>query len=52
MAENPDAPKTPPAGGGAAAPYVGSGAVGTSKAVASAGVAAIGPQDSAVNQLF
>jgi len=53
MAESPDTPKTPPAaggGGGAATPYVGSGAVGTSKAAASAGVAAVGPQDSAVNQ--
>ena len=50
MAESPDAPNTPPAPAGSATPYVGSGAVGTSKAAASAGVAAVGPEDSAVNQ--
>ena len=50
MAESPDAAKTPPAPAGKATPYVGSGAVGTSKAAASAGVAAVGPEDNAVNQ--
>src|SRR5580658_1085860 len=50
MAENPDAPKTPPAKEAASVPYVGSGAVGPSKAAASAGVAAVGPDDNAVNQ--
>src|SRR3981189_2614741 len=50
MAESPDAAKTPPAPAAAATPYVGSGAVGTSKAAASAGVAAVGPQDNVVNQ--
>src|SRR6202023_239450 len=50
MAESPDAAKTPPAPAGAATPYVGSGAVGTSKAAASAGVAAVGPADNVVNQ--
>ncbi len=50
MAENPDAANTPPVKGAAATPYVGSGAVGTSKAAASAGVAAVGPEDNVVNQ--
>ena len=50
MAETPDAASTPPAKGSAATPYVGSGAVGTSKAAASAGVAAVGPEDNTVNQ--
>ena len=50
MAENPDAPTAPPAKEAASVPYVGSGAVGTSKAAASAGVAAVGPDDNAVNQ--
>src|SRR6202142_3894830 len=55
MAENPDAAKTPekappPAKESAATPYVGAGAVGTSKAAASAGVAAVGPEDNTVNQ--
>src|ERR1700736_6557076 len=50
MAESPDAAKTPPAPAAAATPYVGSGAVGTSKAAASAGVAAVGPKDNVVNQ--
>src|SRR6202163_840128 len=50
MAESPDAAKTPPAPAGAATPYVGSGAVGTSKAAASAGVAAGGPADNVVQQ--
>src|SRR5260370_6964487 len=50
MAESPDAAKIPPAPAGKATPYVGSGAVGTSKAAASAGVAAVGPEDNAVNQ--
>src|SRR6266481_1703590 len=50
MAENPYAANTPPAKGAAATPYVGSGAVGTSKAAASAGVAAVGPEDNVVNQ--
>ena len=50
MAESPDAAKIPPAPAGKATPYVGSGAVGTSKAAASAGVAAVGPEDNVVNQ--
>ena len=50
MADTPDAASTPPVKGGAAAPYVGSTAVGTSKAAAAAGVAAVGPEDSTVNQ--
>src|SRR5947209_10125528 len=41
---------TPAVKGAAATPYVGSGAVGTSKAAASAGVAAVGPEDNVVNQ--
>src|ERR1700680_798970 len=49
MAESPDAPNTPPAQATKATPYVGSGAVGTSKAAASAGVAAVGPEDNVVN---
>ncbi|MFZ3263299.1 MAG: Rieske 2Fe-2S domain-containing protein [Terriglobales bacterium] len=40
----------PPAKASAATPYVGSTAVGTSKAAASAGVAAVGPEDNTVNQ--
>src|SRR5215468_1866763 len=50
MAENPNAANQAPAKGSAATPYVGSTAVGTSKAAASAGVAAIGPEDNRVNQ--
>ena len=62
MAENPDVAKAPPekaappdkaaqaAKASTATPYVGSGAVGTSKAAASAGVAAVGPEDNTVNQ--
>ena len=50
MAGNQDAAKTSPAAGDTAGPYVGSSAVGTSKAAASAGVAAIGPEDNTVNQ--
>src|SRR6266852_6169647 len=50
MAESPDAAKIPPAPAAKATPYVGSGAVGTSKAAASAGVAAVGPEDNVVNQ--
>ena len=50
MAGNQDAAKTSPAAVDTAGPYVGSSAVGTSKAAASAGVAAIGPEDNTVNQ--
>src|SRR5260370_31582615 len=50
MAESPDAAKTPPAPAGAATPYVGSGAVGTSKAAASTGAGPVGPADNVVNQ--
>src|SRR6202521_5216446 len=50
MAESPDAPNTSPAPAAKAPPYVGSGAGGTSKAAASAGVAAVGPEDNVVNQ--
>ncbi len=50
MAESPDAPNTPPVPAAKATPYVGSGAVGTSKAAAAAGVAAVGPEDNVVNQ--
>jgi cytochrome b6-f complex iron-sulfur subunit len=46
----PAAEKTSAAGGEDAASYVGSPAVGTSKAAAAAGVAAIGPDDSQVNR--
>ena len=45
----PDAAKSA-ASGGEAASYVGSPAVGTSKAAAAAGIAAIGPDDSQVNE--
>src|SRR5271167_457799 len=50
MADNPEVANTPPAKPSAATPYVGSGAVGTSKAAAAAGVAAVGPEDNVVNQ--
>src|ERR1700686_1891113 len=45
----PDATKTSTAGSGDAASYVGSPAVGTSKAAAAGGIAAIGPDNSQVN---
>jgi cytochrome b6-f complex iron-sulfur subunit len=47
---NPGAAKSSVAGAGDATSYVGSPAVGTSKAVAAAGVASIGPDDSKVNE--
>src|SRR5260370_10539093 len=50
MAESPDAAKIPPAPAGKANTCVGWGEVCTSKAAASAGVAAVGPEDRAVNQ--
>jgi cytochrome b6-f complex iron-sulfur subunit len=46
----PGAAKNPAAGAGDATSYVGSPAVGTSKAAAAAGVAAIGPDDSRINE--
>src|SRR3984893_4636529 len=46
----PEAAKTAAAGGGDATKYVGTPAVGTSKAVASAGLATVGPPPSEVNQ--
>src|ERR1700720_577043 len=45
-----DTAETSAAGANDAASYVGSPAVGTSKAAAAAGVAAIGPDDSQINQ--
>src|SRR5260370_1699908 len=50
MAESPDAAKIPPAPAGKANTCVGTGGAGRWKAAASAGVAAVGPEDSAVNQ--
>ncbi len=50
MAENPEAANKAPAQGGSSTPYVGSKALGTSKAAAAGGVAAVGPDDNAVNQ--
>jgi cytochrome b6-f complex iron-sulfur subunit len=47
---NPGAAKSSAAGAGDATSYVGSPAVGTSKAVAAAGVASIGPDDSKINE--
>jgi len=47
---NPGAAKSSVAGAGDATSYVGSPAVGTSKAVAAAGVASIGPDDSKINE--
>jgi len=47
---NPGAAKSSTAGAGDATSYVGSPAVGTSKAVAAAGVASIGPDDSKINE--
>src|SRR5260370_26168489 len=46
----PDAAKTSAAGGGDATRYVGTPAVGTSKAAASAGLATVGPEASRVNE--
>ena len=46
----PEAPKTTAAGGGDATRYVGTPAVGTSKAAASAGLATVGPEPSQVNE--
>src|SRR5258706_4610144 len=43
----PEAAKTSAAGGGDATKYVGTPAVGTSKAAAAGGIAAVGPQNSA-----
>jgi cytochrome b6-f complex iron-sulfur subunit len=50
MAGNPEVSSTAPAGTGTATPYVGSGAVGTSKAAAAAGVPAVGPEENEVNR--
>jgi hypothetical protein len=47
---NPGAAKSSAAGAGDATSYVGSPAVGTSRAAAAAGVAAIGPDDSQINE--
>lgn len=47
---NPSTAKSSPAGAVDATSYVGSPAVGTSKAAAAAGVAAIGPNDSQINE--
>src|SRR5258707_2808007 len=46
----PEAAKTSAAGGGDATRYVGTPAVGTSKAAAAAGLATVGPEASQVNQ--
>src|SRR5260370_8746088 len=46
----PDAAKTSAAGGGDATRYVGTPAVGTSKAAAAAGLATVGPEASRVNE--
>ena len=46
----PEAPKTTAPGGGDATRYVGTPAVGTSKAAASAGLATVGPEPSQVNE--
>src|SRR6266481_2078499 len=46
----PEATKTSAAGGGDATRYVGTPAVGTSKAAASAGLATVGPEPSQVNE--
>src|SRR5215472_13467713 len=50
MAVNPDVASTPEGGRAKAAPYVGSSAVGTSKAAAAAGIPATGPEDNQLNQ--
>src|SRR2546422_11463405 len=46
----PDAAKTSAAGGGDATRYVGTPAVGTSKAAAAGGLATVGPENSDINQ--
>src|SRR5229473_785031 len=46
----PEAAKTSAAGGGDATKYVGTPAVGTSKAAAAAGLATVGPEPSEINQ--
>ena len=46
---NPEAAKSAASGGGQATSYVGSPAVGTSKAATAAGIAAIGPDDSQIS---
>ena len=50
MAENPGVANVAAKKPSAAEPYVGSTAVGTSKAAASAGVAAVGPEDGTIDQ--
>jgi len=50
MGGDQDAAKKSPARGDTVGPYVGSSAVGTSKAAAAAGLAAIGPENNSVNQ--
>src|SRR5213078_5240469 len=46
----PDAVKSSAAGGGDSTRYVGTPAVGTSKAAAAGGLAAVGPEDSEINR--
>ncbi len=49
---NPEAAKSAASGGAQATSYVGSPAVGTSKAATAAGIAAIGPDDSQISAMM